>query len=55
MDRILSAGPYAALFAAAMPLVVQIMHNHDLVPAEAVKGMGGRTKDEVIADLTQAA
>ena len=55
MDRILSAGPYAALFAAAMPLVVQIMHNHDMVPADVVKGMGGRSKNEVIADLTQAA
>lgn len=55
MDRLLSAGPYAALFAAVMPLAVQIMHNHDLVPAEVVKGMGGRSKQEVIADLTQAA
>lgn len=55
MDRILSAGPYAALLSATIPLVVQILHNHDKVPGEIVKGMGGRTKDEVIADLTQAA
>jgi hypothetical protein len=55
MDRILSAGPYAALFAAAMPLVVQIMHNHDLVPAEVIKGMGGRSKEEIIESLTTAA
>jgi hypothetical protein len=54
MDRILSAGPYAALFAATMPLVVQIMHNHDMVPAEVAKGMGGRSKEEIIADLTTA-
>jgi hypothetical protein len=56
MDRILSTGPYAALIAAAVPMVVQILHNHDKVPGEIVKGMGGRTKDEVTRDLmTQAA
>lgn len=55
MDRILSAGPYAALLSATVPLFVQIMHNHDMVPGEVVKSMGGRTKAEVIADLAQAA
>lgn len=51
MDRILSAGPYAALLSATIPMVVQILHNHDKVPGEIVKGMGGRTKDEVVQDL----
>lgn len=55
MDRILSAGPYAALISACVPMVVQILGNHDKVPGEIVKGMGGRTKQEVLADLTQAA
>jgi hypothetical protein len=55
MDRILSAGPYAALLSATVPLIVQVMHNHDMVPGEIVKGMGGRTKDEVLADLSQVA
>jgi hypothetical protein len=55
MDRILSTGPYAALLGAAIPMVVQMLHNHDKVPGEIVKGMGGRTKDEVIGSLQQAA
>jgi hypothetical protein len=55
MDRILSTGPYAALIAAAVPMVVQILHNHDKVPGEIVKGMGGRTKDEVTRDLMSQA
>jgi hypothetical protein len=55
MDRILSAGPYAALISATIPMVVQILHNHDKVPGEIVKGMGGRTKDEVTQDLMRQA
>lgn len=54
MDRILSTGPYAALLGATIPMVVQILHNHDKVPGDIVKGMGGRTKDEVIAYLSHA-
>jgi hypothetical protein len=56
MDRILSAGPYAALLSACIPLAIQIVHNHsDAVTVEMVKGMGGRSRDEIIAQLTQAA
>lgn len=51
MDRILSAGPYAALISATVPMVIQILGNHDKVPGEVVKGMGGRSKEEVIAEL----
>lgn len=56
MDRILSAGPYAALISAVVPMAVQILHNHnEMITPEMVKGMGGRSRDEVIAELTQAA
>lgn len=55
MDRILSAGPYAALISATVPMVMQILHNHGQVPGEIVKGMGGRTKDEVTRDLMSQA
>lgn len=51
LDRVLSAGPYAALISATIPMAMQILHNHDKVPGEVVKGMGGRTKAEVIHDL----
>lgn len=54
LDKFLAAGPYAALLTPVVGLVVQILHNHDRVPGEAVKAMGGRTKEEVIAELSQA-
>lgn len=55
MDRILSTGPYAALLGATVPMVVQMLHNHDKVHGDIVKGMGGRTKEEVIQSLQSAA
>lgn len=55
MDRVLSAGPYAALISASVPMVLQILHNHDRVPGEVVKAMGCRTKEEVTADLLDQA
>lgn len=51
LDRVLSAGPYAALLSATIPMVVQILHNHDKVPGDVVKSMGCRTKDEVTQEL----
>lgn len=51
MDRILSAGPYAALISACVPLAMQVLHNHGHVPGEVVKTMGGRTRDEVTESL----
>jgi hypothetical protein len=51
MDRILATGPYAALLSATVPMFMQILHNHDKVPGEIVKSVGGRTKDEVISSL----
>jgi hypothetical protein len=53
MDRILSAGPYAALISATVPMVIQMMHNHmpDRIPGEVVKGMGGRSREEVTQEL----
>lgn len=54
MDKLLSAGPYAALISATVPMVVQMLGNHGKVPPEVVKGMGGRSRDEVIAELQGA-
>ncbi len=45
LDRIMAAGPYGALIAAAVPLVAQIMVNHDLLPAGL---LGTASKDEMI-------
>lgn len=54
LDKVLSVGPWAALISPCVPLVIQILHNHDRVPGSAVKQMGGRTKEEVIAALQDA-
>ena len=52
MDRVLSAGPYAALISSCMPMFVQIMHNHnDAITPEMVKSMGGRSREEVVQEL----
>jgi hypothetical protein len=33
-DAFMNVGPFAALFAATMPLVLQLMVNHNIIPAE---------------------
>jgi hypothetical protein len=55
LDKVLSAGPYAALISPMVPLVIQCLHVYDKVPGTAVKQMGGRTKDEMIQELTSQA
>lgn len=38
VDVLLQAGPYAALIGACMPLVLQLLVNHDIIPAEKMAG-----------------
>lgn len=45
LDRILKAGPYGALLAAVIPMTVQILANHKVIPARA---MGTRTVNEIL-------
>jgi hypothetical protein len=42
VDRITAIGPYAALLSAAMPLVIQILINHDRIKPEAAGMLGGK-------------
>jgi hypothetical protein len=51
LDKLLKAGPYAAAFSLALSLGIQIGHNHSpkMVPEEAVKLFGGKTRAELIA------
>lgn len=55
MDRILSAGPYAALLSATIPLVMQICHNHGVINDQMIKGLGGKTRDEITQELMSQA
>lgn len=40
LDYMGEAGPYAGLITAVMPLILQIMANHNMVKAEALAGAG---------------
>lgn len=47
LDRVLAVGPYGALIGAILPLAVQLMHNHDMVPESMAKAMGATPKKDV--------
>jgi hypothetical protein len=40
LDYLTEAGPYAGLITACMPLILQIMANHNMIKAEALAGSG---------------
>lgn len=46
LDKLLAVGPYGALLAAVMPLVLQILTNHGKIPAGV---LGTHTPDDLIA------
>lgn len=47
LDKVLAVGPYGALIGAVLPLVVQIGHNHGLVPEPMAKAMGATPKRDI--------
>lgn len=47
LDRVLAVGPYGALIGAILPLAVQLMHNHDMVPESMAKAMGATPKKDI--------
>lgn len=51
LDRVLAAGPYGALLAAALPLAVQVATNHGLLPAQVATAMGAAPVDQVAAAM----
>lgn len=48
LDRVLKAGPYAALIGAVVPMAIQIMANHKILPA----GMGGTMTAEQVLGMS---
>lgn len=48
LDRVLKAGPYAALIGAVVPMAFQILANHKVVPP----GMGGTMTAEQVLGLS---
>jgi hypothetical protein len=55
LDRLMEAGPYGALIAATVPLLVQLASNHGLIPAAMAGRMGAVPKGEIIAGLQRQA
>lgn len=51
LQRLLSVGPYGLVIAAVLPLAVQLLHNHDVLPAVAAVRLGATPKDELAAVL----
>lgn len=55
LDRILSVGPYGALIGSVLPLVAQILRNHEIGPVEMTQGMGARSPEKLLETLMPAA
>ena len=51
LERILSAGPYGALIAASLPLVVQLLTNHGVLPAQVGAAMGAQDPASLVAAM----
>jgi hypothetical protein len=51
LEKVLSAGPYGALLAAVVPLGVQLLHNHDLMPESVATGLGATPKRVILESL----
>jgi len=50
LDRVLKAGPYAALIGAVVPMAIQILANHKILPA----GIGGTLTAEQVLGMPTA-
>lgn len=55
LERVLAVGPYGALIGAVLPLAVQIMHNHGLLPESMATAMGATPRTEIERHLKVAA
>lgn len=51
LERILSAGPYGALIAAVLPLVVQLLTNHGVLPGHVGTAMGAQDPAALVGML----
>ncbi len=51
LDRVLSVGPYGAVIAATLPLVIQLLVNHGVIPIGAVSSFGVVPKETILRGL----
>jgi hypothetical protein len=55
LDKVLTVGPYGALLAATMPIAVQLLANHGIVPAEAAQAMGAMSPEDLMEQMAPEA
>ena len=51
LDKILAVGPYGLIFAAAMPLILQILVNHGAMPGAMAEAAGVMSVEQLDAQL----
>lgn len=51
LERVLSVGPYGAVIAACLPLVIQLLVNHGAIPFGAVASFGVVPKETILRDI----
>lgn len=51
LERVMQVGPYGALIGAVVPLAVQLLHNHDVLPESMAVQLGATPKRRIMADL----
>jgi hypothetical protein len=54
VDKLLQVGPYAGLVAAVMPLVLQILANHKIVPADKLGAAGVKLPETLESEVKTA-
>jgi len=51
LDKILSFGPWGLLVSASLPLIVQILHNHEVIPANIATTVGAKSREALLVEL----
>ena len=51
LEKVIAIGPYGALVAATIPLIIQLAHNHNVIPEQLAVGMGATPKRLIDAQL----
>lgn len=54
LDKILAVGPYGILISALIPMFVQILANHKVMPIEMAKGLGAQTPEQLLGLVAPA-
>lgn len=51
LDKVLAMGPWGLVIGACVPLAVQVLANHKLLPEQATTGLGALTREQMVARL----